>query len=429
MRNRSLLAPLALVGAIFVAIAVALYFYAVPRPLWTTSSPKLQKGIEFLGVYKGTPRHLAKHGFMGGHTRYKGDLWAYFQTDRTSVNMLACRIVGRKVATKPSIDGRISTGSLNSNLRYSAFPVPDEYVPELQNGKLVLSENNKDIASWQLQGMPTAKRAIDPAERYVIKGEALGYRVRLKSPYEQFADIDPITKLPTNSFWQADADISAPKNTTNDRYELSTWIMRTSWGKNDQENTRTIQLPRTSATITLDESTSLYIPTDRLEQALRFRQYRMMQDSVVLKDVVCERTDIKELSRVPGELGYELKSCSNASFTTPGGLRMRVASSSSSSSYCANMLTVYFVLGDSLENRVLSSSPLSRSTNRPIDLYYRGSAGGTGLERNFMFPLPFKSGPKTVKLPELKLVYYQKAIIEEKTIRLVAPVKLKTRIP
>ena len=183
MRTSRLFAPLALVGAIFVAVAVALYFYAVPRPMWTTSSPEVQGDFEFLGVYKGMPRHLAKHGMSGFSDAFTGDLWAYFRVRRSNLGEVYSRVVGTSGAETAYTNGwKKSSSWPNREEIYLGVPVPSEYPAELQNGKVELSDGKKTLGSWRLKGMSAPKDIIDPLEPNKLRAEALGHRLELVVP-------------------------------------------------------------------------------------------------------------------------------------------------------------------------------------------------------------------------------------------------------
>lgn len=130
--HRNIFAILAFVGVLFVAIAATLFFYATPRPVWTTSSPRVQSDFEFIGVYKGIPRHLEEYNIEHNSCLNTGNLWAYFHVKGKQIGRVYSRIEGKSGVVSASTNmTRQSYPKPNEDSVIVCVPVPSEYSAEL----------------------------------------------------------------------------------------------------------------------------------------------------------------------------------------------------------------------------------------------------------------------------------------------------------
>ncbi len=422
MRTSRLFAPLAFVGAIFVAVAVALYFYAVPRPMWTTSSPEVQGDFEFMGVYKGMPRHLAKHGMSGFSDAYTGDLWAYFRVRRSNLGEVYSRVMGTSGAETAYTNGwKKSSPWPNRDAIYLGVPVPSEYPAELQNGKLELSDGKKTLGTWRLQGMSAPKEVIDPLEPNKLRAEALGHRLELVVPMVQRFGRYPNPVFNSDSIWTADLRVASNNLHPQDKYEYQTWLKRTCWSAPPKTGWSGSDLPANGiANISLTEPGAL--PSKRIEVAVNVVRFRTAPDSITLHDVVLELS----MDGTPGNRGYNVVRCSDKQIVSKQGIRFQMNNDTVHHCPGKNEYNIGLLCEEPLGKKVMAKSPLSKSLNKPIELYFRwASTGGDGKSWQYSvhYDLPAKLSCKTAKLKTLTIPFEHKAKLEEKTVYFIGPTK------
>lgn len=428
MRNRSLFAPLALVGAIFVAVCIGLYFFNKPEPIWGTSSLKVQSGIEFIGVYKGIPKHVPYRGYdqLANIQPYDGDLWAYFRIDRKRrFDITASRIFGKGMATDRNMLVRTFIELNPKSQSVIAVPVLMQYAPGLRNGSLVLYNREKQIGSWQLSGMPAPNPVIGKSEPDHLEGAAAGCTIKFAGPAIQQVWQNKGAAYPSGEDWKIRFDAQIAKKQPEDCFEADLQMDRTTWNLSDDQGWHIEPLNAEHNTLTLEKFNKIFEPADRVAVLVKVRRFRIQKDFVVLKDVVLTKAPAKSYR------GYRLVSCQNANVVSDGGLRLAAISSSADFGSSADMVGLTIGCSEPLKSSVIGASKLSRSLNQPIELYFakRSSTLSVGSDWKFSFEMkvPTSSRASQVRLDKLIIPFVQRAVLEEQTIRLLGPVKTTRR--
>lgn len=417
MKDTRFLIPLALVGAIFVAVVVCLRIYYQAPPEWTTSSPRTQNGITFIGVYRGMPSRYSDSWIQTGMPpRSASDLWAFFTADAAKVSMVKrCRICGPEDSTEYSSCLRIQTriGSRSKEPSVFSMEVPMEYSASATNGYLVLYSSNGPLGSWKLEGMP---RPVPNMEHTPIKLEAslLGCKIKIEPPVTQKLLYNDHTNEPNKSQWQVRVTGQAPAPKEQDQYSAAFFLENTSWGA----GSFTVYQPVLLGTVPATHSFDYYLHTARksfkADIRVEVKRYRVKPDTLVLKDLVLQKESTFGHNGRGDYQGYRLVRCADKKPASEGGIPFTILADTSGRG------TGKGHFGLSLER------PDGTSTRRQIEVHFGyGEATRTGnswlYELNL--PLRFESSAQTIRIPEYRIKFKQKIILASEESHLIGPVK------
>lgn len=380
---------------------------------WPTASMATQGGLTFLGVYDRMPDLVRVNDSADQPKNFWGKRWALFKYPR-GVNQPVsdARFKGKGV---PDIllwgFNEYSAKDPNDPVNYVAVPVPEQYSPEYQNGILALRKGAKQIGRWQINGMPNAVRQIAEKEPYVLEGEAAGCRFKLESPVEQLND------GAGNHVWAPMVQVDRPHAAPGDQFRMLVSTERTTWLKWPSTGSSPVQLPENGRVCAYLGSVH-EMPSDRIGFSAKVQRYRTLDETITLKNLVVGRS--KGLRDE-----YVLKSCDDPHIRTKNGFVADVVYRELNGYYEPDGYTVNIKSKTKIEDGILDDSPLYKQFGKPISIRCLNNSGEMWSANNafWAFKLPPNKGEDTIKIPELKIVIRQTAVLEEKTLHFLAPVK------
>jgi hypothetical protein len=411
--------------ALGVGVVVWILGHRLPG-VWTTDSPLEQGGLRLMAIQPNQPRDWGGAGSEG--TTKVGYQTAWFEIapetssdDKTRIQFHMVDRDGNDELLWEVDDGSYGLGERH----FASVDIPLCYGPEFAGSTLEAYAKGKRIGAWKLSGMPVLPKQIGDDEKDVLTAEALGYRFTADAPFKSLYRL----REGRRTQWSLQAHVKiAPTGDDDgkDRMEVLTGATRTTWGTDSSSHS--IADPRTRDLAGVGIGLPFTSSTKRAEVTITIRRYRVLDEPVVFRDIHAESRS------QPGEkpVGtFNALVTSAQSVKTPSGLTITLPESEFSMFTDKDSLCFRLNCSQGSKDLILPNSPLYRTTKKPVSIefvYPDGSslpcATDIKNEGNWSaaYKIPGDRRMEPFVMPELKIMVRQKVILEEKTVKLLAPV-------